>query len=136
MKVKLTDIIDAIEMTNESSEYFLDMETGEIVWIDDWAMDQEEAEEISERLDEHGFCRLPTENDIHEYSIMEEFVDTLSGSAYNRLSRAIRGRGAFRRFKDDIIEMGIEQDWYDFLSAAYKHIAIEWCEENNIEYDE
>ena len=136
MKVKLTDIIDAIEMTNESSEYFLDMETGEIVWIDEWAMDQEEAEKTSERLDEHGFCRLPTQYDIHEYSIMEEFIETLSGSAYNRLARAIRGRGAFRRFKDDILEIGIEQDWYDFLAVAYKHIAIEWCEENDIEYVE
>ena len=136
MKVKLTDIINAVEITNESSESFLDMKTGEIVWIDDWTMDREEAEEISEKLEEHGFCRLPTEYDIHEYSIMEEFIDTLSGSAYNRLSRAIRGRGAFRRFKDDIIEMDIEQDWYDFLAAAYKRIAIEWCEENDIEYEE
>ncbi len=30
MKVKLSDIIDAIEMANQYSEYFLDKQTGEI----------------------------------------------------------------------------------------------------------
>ena len=32
MKVKLSDIIGAIEMTDQDSDYFLDKETGEIIW--------------------------------------------------------------------------------------------------------
>ena len=40
MKVKLSEIINAIEMMNEYSECFLDMETGEIEWIDDMTMTQ------------------------------------------------------------------------------------------------
>ena len=59
MKVKLTDIIDVIEMTNQYTEYFLDKETGEIEWVSDMAMTQKEQEEICDRLDEHGFYRLP-----------------------------------------------------------------------------
>lgn len=56
--------------------------------------------------------------DIRDYDIMEDFVDTLSGSAHDRLASAIQGRGAFRRFKDVVINMGIDQEWYDFQSAA------------------
>ena len=135
MKVKLSEIINAIEMMNEYSECFLDMETGEIEWIDDMTMTQKEKDEICDRLDEHGFYRLPTSYDIHEYDIMESFVDTLSGPAYEKLARAIQGRGAFRRFKDTVYDLRIDQKWYDYQAKAYKRIATRWCEENDIEYE-
>ena len=50
MKVKLSDIIDAIEMTDQYSEYFLDKETGKVEWVSDMAMTQEEQEEVYDRL--------------------------------------------------------------------------------------
>ena len=89
MKVKLSDIIGAIEMMDQYSECFLDKETGEIEWISDMTMTQEEQEEIYDRLDVHGFYRLPTSFDIRDYDIMEDFVNTLSGSTYDRLASAI-----------------------------------------------
>ena len=33
MKVKLSYIIDAIEMMDQYSEYFLDKETGKVEWV-------------------------------------------------------------------------------------------------------
>lgn len=136
MKVKLSEIIDAIEMTDRESEYFLDKQTGEIVWINEIAMEREEWEEACDTLDEHGFYRLPTSFDINEYSIMEDFVYSLPKSQCERLARAISGRGAFRRFKGSIRQMGIEEQWYEYQGDAYKRMAIKWCEENEIEYEE
>lgn len=136
MKVKLSDIVDAIEMMDQYSEYFLDKETGEIEWISDMAMSYKEKEEIYDRLDEHGFYRLPTSFDIRDYDIMEDFVNTLSDSMYDRLASAIQGKGAFRRFKDTVYYLGIDQEWYDFQAASYKRKAAKWCEENGIEYEE
>ena len=136
MKVKLSDIIDAIETMDRYSEYFLDKETGQIEWVSDMAMTSSEKEEIYDRLDEHGFYRLPTSFDINDYDIMESFVGTLSGSVRDRLSSAIQGRGAFRRFKDEIRRCGIDQEWYDYQETAYKRKAARWCEENGIEYEE
>ena len=136
MKVKLTDIIDAIEMTDQYSEYFLDKETGKVEWVSDMAMTQEEQEEVYDRLDEHGFYRLPTSFDIRDYDIMEDFIDTLSGSSHDRLASAIQGKGAFRRFKDTVIRLGIDKQWYDFQADAYKRKAAGWCEDNGIEYEE
>ncbi|MCD8021312.1 MAG: UPF0158 family protein [Clostridiales bacterium] len=49
---------------------------------------------------------------------------------------AIRGRGAFRRFKDGIYYHGIEQQWYDYQADAYKQIAVRWCRDEGLEYEE
>ena len=136
MKVKLRDIVEAMEMANESARSFLDLQTGEIETLVDDPLDDEEQEEISERLDEHGFVRLPEQYDIHEYHIMEEFVEQLQNPMIQeRLADAINGRGAFQRFKRGIRQYKVEQDWYDFRDAAFLEIAREWCEENNLEYE-
>ena len=105
MKVKLSEIIDAIDFTDQYTEYFLDKETGEVVMKNDMVMSSQEKEEIYDQLDEHGFYRLPDQRDIDDYRTMEEFISTLSGSSASRLSSAISGRGAFRRFKDEIIRL-------------------------------
>ena len=134
MTVKLSDIIDAITMANQDSFYFLDKETGIVEWVSDMVMTEEEQQEIYNRLDEHGFYRLPTQYEIRDYDIMEEFVDILSGNMQERLSNALYGHGAFRRFKDTVHQMGIAEKWYAFQDEAYKRKAIEWCEENDIQY--
>jgi len=136
IKVKLTDIIEAIESTDQNSEYFLDRENGEIVYINTMAMDPTEQEQICEQLDEHGFYRLPTSYDIDDYGIMENFSSQHSGIQADRLFDAINGRGAFSRFKREVRSLGIEQEWYAFRDAAYKQKAIEWCEENDLEWQE
>ena len=135
MKVKLSEIIDAIEMMDQYSEYFLDKKTGEIEWVNDMTMSSSEKDEVYDRLDEHGAYSLPTSYDIREYDIMESFVNTLSGTKYEKLAHAIQGKGAFGRFKDTVYNLGIEQQWYDYQAKAYRRIAAEWCEENDIEYE-
>lgn len=77
MKIKLEDIIFAIETTDQYTENFLDAETGKIEWINDMTMSSSEKEEVYERLDEHGFYRLPTNSDIQDYDIMEDFISGL-----------------------------------------------------------
>ena len=80
--------------------------------------------------------RSVTDLFIHEYDIMESFVNTLSGPANEKLAHAIQGRGAFRRFKDIVYDLDIDQQWYDYQANAYKRIAARWCDENDIDYEE
>ena len=42
MKVKLADVLEAIEMADQFSEYFIDRETGEMIWISDMTMSVED----------------------------------------------------------------------------------------------
>ncbi|SCZ08534.1 UPF0158 family protein [Alkaliphilus peptidifermentans] len=81
------------------------------------------------------FILLPSQFDINEYCIMEEFCleienDNIRDGMYN----SIKGGGAFRRFKDKIRRYGLEEKWYKYRDEAIKKIAIEWCEENGIPY--
>jgi hypothetical protein len=46
----------------------------------------------------------------------------------------IKGRGAFRNFKDAIHMHGIEEEWYRFRQEELEKIAIDWLEANQISY--
>ena len=136
MKVKLQDILDAMEMVNPYDEYFLDKETGEFEYVSEMMMTRAEREEVFERLDEHGFYRIPNSFEIRDYDIMEDFIGGMPEGVRGRMYQAIQGHGAFGRFRDMIQEMGIESVWYDFRDSAYKRAAIRWCDENGINYTE
>ena len=134
MMVKLQDIVDAMEMADQESDNYLDLENGEIVWISEMAMSLKEQQELSDRLDEHGCVQLPSSYDIRDYDILTDFIETLPEDAQDKLRPQVQGRGAFSRFKNAIIQLEIDQDWYAFKEEMYRKKAIEWCEENEIEY--
>ena len=143
VRVPLQVVIDAVESADNEWNQFLDIATMETVsvpeslFIDNFG---DEYQELSDAIEEgfnSRFFRLPSPYDIHEYSIMERFIWSLpEGSIQDRLENAIRGRGAFRRFKDSIYRLDIEQDWYDFRENAYREIAVEWCEDHGFQFSE
>lgn len=138
VKVNLSVILDAIEMADDNYTYFLDLETGESVFLADELITGLLNEGMEDDIDENPdrYIRLPTKFEIHEYHIMEEFIWTLQEEKANKLEYAIQGRGAFRRFKDMVNRMGIAQQWYNFQSEYYKKLAVEWCKGHQVEYTE
>lgn len=135
MKVKLSEVLDAIEFTDQYTHYFLDKETGEIVMVSEMGMSMKEQEEAYDTLDEHGFYRLPEKREIGDYDTMESFASTVPGAAGEKLAHAIQGRGAFRRFKDEIRLLDLEDQWYSYEEDPHKRAAIAWCEENGLEWE-
>jgi len=68
---------------------------------------------------------------------MEEFIYELpEGKNRDVLERAIQRRGAFRRFKDKLYNLNLEQQWYSYKDTAYERIARQWCERYEIEVEE
>ena len=141
--VPLKLIADAVEQADENWNQYLDIEKMEVISLpgeDSICGIEEEDQEMYDLIEEGWRVRyfgLPSKFDIHEYSIMERFIWSLpEGRIQDALESAIRGRGAFRRFKDSIIHYGIEKDWYEYLEAAHKKIAREWCEIHHFEYTE
>lgn len=79
------------------------------------------------------YIELPDKNEIHEYSIMEQFCYSIEDERLsNKLCNAISGRGAFRRFKDAIIRYDLEDSWYTYKHNSLCEIARDWCEDNKI----
>lgn len=115
MTILLKQVIDAIEMACDPYTEFYDRKTGKTVSLPDPMWTGEADEELEALLESESdrFLRFPTKFEIHEYSIMESFTEALpAGKIRNELVQAIRGKGAFRRFKNTIRYYGIEQLWY------------------------
>jgi len=98
-----------------------------------------EKEEIMEILDiEENFDdyeALPTKFDLDEYSIMEDFIETLEDwKVVEQLEEAIIGKGAFRRFKDTISTHGLNKEFYHYRDQVFLEVAKSWCDARNIPY--
>ena len=131
-KVKLKTIADALEWVNDETTVYYDIETGETEIWSEYGDNEIEEEELEERLDAGRFIALPDSMEINEYHMMQTF-------AYDRderLVNAIQGRGAFRRFKDTAVEIGLIDDWYEFRENCYRSRAEDWCEDHNLEWEE
>jgi len=153
IQVNLKDIIEEMEIQFEESRSFLNIKTGEIVLVTSEDLRAAEDEEPIDHLTEweqenrmtaidvvenfDNYIELPTKYEVNEYEIMENFCLTVSDQGkQDSLLRAIKGKGAFRRFKDKIIDFEIEDQWYSYRDKCFKQIAIEWCQENNINFFE
>ena len=69
------------------------------------------------------------------YRDMQEFISTVQDQGLqDRLWRAIQGRGAFRRFKDVLLEHpGERERWFDFGDERVDKRMLYWLEEMGIE---
>lgn len=68
---------------------------------------------------------------------MEEFIETISNeNKRNKLENCMWQKGVYRKFKDMLIQLGLEEQYYKFYDEKLKEITIEWCKENNLEYEE
>jgi hypothetical protein len=150
--VKLKDIVE--ELTLQFDEYtsYLNRQTGEVISVSNEELRAAEEEEpldhfpewqhdairiANDILETDHYLPLPTKFDIHEYRIMERFCRSVEDDEVrDALCNAIRGRGAFRYFKDKIHEYGIADDWYQYRDDELREIAIAWCDENGISYSE
>jgi hypothetical protein len=81
------------------------------------------------------FVEVPQTDSRAGYHDMEAFIETVQGKRLqDRLSEAINGRGAFRRFKDALLSVPDERErWFAFKGAVLRQRAKEWLESLEIE---
>lgn len=140
--VKLELVMEAIEMADDNSTAFYDLKKQELIWHIEgvgYQMDEDD-EEIEEMIEEGWrtrFFGLPTKFDINEYHFMEDFIydEIPEGGVRDQFESAIRGRGAFRRFRQLAERLDMLDDWYKYKEKEQRKLAIEWCEENGFNYE-
>jgi len=67
--------------------------------------------------------------------MMEEFAEIQANVANaNKIYEAIRGKGAFRRFRATAEQLGLLQEWYAFRDREMIEKARRWCKRNEIDY--
>ena len=154
MKVKLSTLVEEVDMISEESSVFLDRESGETIFATDEemrAVEDGDDEDTVEWTDEEQvdllraiiadtsdrFVPLPDRFEVHEWDIMRRFAESVDDDKKAReLEKAIHGSKAFRRFKDTINDLGIQEDWYAFRKVWLTDLMRAWCEEHNIEFEE
>jgi hypothetical protein len=77
---------------------------------------------------------IPSESSSEGYSDMEAFIDTVRNPRLReRLARAICRRGAFRYFKNVLLDYPAERErWFQFKHAHMQQRISEWLEEHGI----
>src|SRR6266481_8927041 len=144
IQVKLQDILEGMDFQSDEQSSFLNLTTGAVAAITDEELRAAEHDEAledfpewqhdqiritREMLETDHYLPLPDRFEINEYQIMERFcLSREDDDLCDDLCNAIRGRGAFRRFKDSIQAYGIAEEWYRYRDAALREIAIAWCE--------
>ena len=111
-KLDLNKAADEFEVINADTRLFYNVDTGEFDFYGDH-LDMDDAD--AEKFEEDAWIAAPSQWDIDEYSIMADFAKSVSNAHKSELlSVALEGRGAFRRFKDTLRRVGLEDSWFDF----------------------
>ncbi|MBD3217098.1 MAG: hypothetical protein GF310_02395 [candidate division Zixibacteria bacterium] len=132
---------------SDEMNHFLYKKTGEIVMVSDSGFRAAEESEDEDPLTgeplDHALAVLETDNyialpgqfEINEYRMMEKFALSVTDqSNSDELYYALKGRGAFRFFKDTVWRLGLRDEWFKYRDSQYEELAIWWCEHNGIEY--
>ncbi len=137
MKVKLQEVLEALEGAGMDVEYYYDTKSQKILMIFDGMINGETNPELIEDGFIEDYISLPSQYDINEYRMMEKFIYELPvGRAQEVLEAAIRGKDAFRRYKDRLYDFGLQENWYKYRDACYEKTARDWCKQFEIEIEE
>lgn len=150
LPVKLQNVADLLDGLPDEWTAYINRKTGELVSFSEF--DVNSAEESAETGDIHDweaeiiadvrralaspdFIALPDKFEIHEYSIMERFcLGVADDRLRDALLDAIRGRGAFRQFKELTDREDVREDWYAFRAEALRRIAADFLESEGIPF--
>ncbi|MFE9655494.1 UPF0158 family protein [Micromonospora sp. NPDC006431] len=129
----LEEIATALEdQSAYEHRWLIDPATGEVMfWTADGGIDGKTPVDLDE-LDVVSIDSLPS---YVWYEDMVDFADLLSDErASRRLHRAIDGRGAFRRFRNELYEEypHLVSVWQDFRNARALRRAIAFLADNNL----
>jgi hypothetical protein len=129
----LDDIATALaDQIDYEHWWLINPDTGEIViWTSGTGIDGQTPIDLDE-LDLVAIRPLPS---WVWYQDMADFADELTDErAGRRLARAIQGKGAFRRFRDELHDEypAMLPTWEAFRDARAQRRAVEWLADNSL----
>ena len=136
--VDAEELIAALQSHDWEFRYFLDRSNGEIRFLGDEDVVEEDAELRSLiEEDEDRFVIIdPTPSSVG-WQIMADFIEQLhAGKVRDRLTRAVQHGKPFRRFKDELLNYpDVREDWFAFEYRKMLEIAKDWLEDEGVEAD-
>jgi hypothetical protein len=131
--IELDMLETAMEDSDLSNRYYLNLLTGKVVFFSDDLGLSEEDKRLSEEVDaSDDYVAVDRISSREAYRWMVDFVDEMVApsdeNAADKLSIALEGKGAFRRFKDTLyrVDEKWQQAWYQWRDKQLKTAVEEW----------
>jgi len=137
--VNWDDLEMALTANPAEWSHYLDRRTGEVRMVPIDRLDDEgiwpSGDEIDAGLDAGHLIPIEPIGSSVEYGWMAEFAASVADARLrDRLEVALDGRGAFRRFKNALLDAPDERErWFAFRDARLRAAAREWLAEQGIE---
>jgi hypothetical protein len=132
--INWTDLETAFERNSPDTESFLDLKTGDVVTVTQGAIDYAEQRAKVQGGGEQ-FLRIEPVASREQYKWMERFVASVTDEALKeRLIIAIDGKGAFRRFKDVLLNYPVDRErWFSYRGDLLHWHMMRWLEKESLE---
>jgi hypothetical protein len=124
------------DQTDYEHLWLIDPATGKLeFWTSDLGIDGQNPVDVDELVEERGLVIIDPLPSRVWYRDMADFAEGISDEAAGRrLTRALQGKGAFRRFKDELHQeypelVGV---WNSFQEARANRRALEWLAEHSM----
>ena len=138
--ISLEKIADAFEERFEDCTQYLNIETGEVINVPNspWVFGKEEYNQLQTLVDEEEeYYMLPADYELRDKPIMYAFAESIEEkNVSEQLLSQLHRSHPYRHYKDMVFELGIEQEYYDFLHKSYVEIAREWCKHHKLKYSD
>ncbi len=132
--------LDMLEIAMEDSDlantYLLNLVSGEVIFFSDHLGLSDEDERLLAEIDgSDDYVAVERIPSYEAYQWMVDFVDEMVApadeNAAEKLSIALEGKGAFRRFKDTLyrVDEQWQQAWYQWRHQRLKAAVDEWLKE-------
>jgi hypothetical protein len=135
LKIDLDELCSAMEDNSYENEHYIDLETGEILVLFGYVVD-EKIEKLKDRIDEDiaRYEHIPKIKSFDGYEDMQDFIATVKDECLSELLEvAISGKGAFRRFKDVLLNYPEERErWFLFKDNRIQEKALEWLDDIDV----
>jgi hypothetical protein len=139
LKLDMDELCSAMEDSSYEHDYYLDLDTGEIVFLSEY-MDDEDNERLNERIEDEPdrYEKIPKAESHEGYRDMQDFIATIGDEhTAEVLDTAIQGSGAFRRFKDALLRYPEERErWFKFKNERMRERASEWLSDIGVSLPE
>ena len=128
-RVALDELAEALQDHSPDHSWWLDPRTGQ---LEPWSDGIDEPEEG--HPEDRGLLYVEPVESRLAYGDMEDFVAAVGDPGpRDVLGRAIAGRGAFRRFKDALLEFPeLRAAWFALLDARMERRALEWLADHGL----
>lgn len=153
--IDLKEIVEGLECVSNDVTFYLDTLSGEVIPMTE---EQRKEADMEGSEDDHAhewqrelraeakliidnignrFLRLPDSFELHNWQIMDDFCRSIADPQVSiEFNQAIHGSGAFRNFRRCLERHELEKPWYSHRRRALREIAIEWCRENGVDYQD